>query len=164
MRHFRRVAARFQRGGQEHHVHRDTALAPQQGVFSDDDHLALFFGAVRRVGDLGHPPANEMRAFLQNAVIELLVAFVDGAHVDIEVVDFAPVFSITRWANLSDDMQQIAEQCELYSLSRLPTQWMIATDFGSVTPSRSVTLPSVGPAALVSRSNSRLVKTLGSRP
>ena len=48
--------------------------------------------------------------------------------------------------------------------SRLPTQWMIATDFGSVLPSRRTILPLVGPAALQSRSNSRFVKTLGSRP
>ena len=41
---------------------------------------------------------------------------------------------------------------------------MIATACGSVTPSRRTMLPLVGPAALLIRSNSRLVKTFGSRP
>ena len=54
-------------------------------------------------------------------------------------------------------MQQTAEQYALWFTSRLPTQWMMATDLGSVLPSRSTILPLVGPAALQSRSNSMFV-------
>ena len=54
-------------------------------------------------------------------------------------------------------MQQTAEQPSLCFTSRLPTQWMMATDFGSVLPSRSRILPFVGPAALHNRSNSMFV-------
>ncbi len=61
-------------------------------------------------------------------------------------------------------MQHTAEQYGWWRLSRLPTQWISATLLGSVTPSRSTILPSVGPAALHMRSNSRLVKTFASRP
>ena len=60
-------------------------------------------------------------------------------------------------------MQQMAEQYSLVFLSREPTQWMMATARGSVTPSRSTMRPPVGPAALLMRSNSMLVKTLGRR-
>ena len=69
-----------------------------------------------------------------------------------------------RWPNFSADMQHTAEQYSWWRMSRLPTQWMTATRFGSVTPSRRTILPVVGPAALHSRSNSRLVKTFASRP
>ncbi len=61
-------------------------------------------------------------------------------------------------------MQQTPEQYSLCRTSRLPTQWMMAISLGSVLPSRSTILPLVGPAALQSRSNSMLVKTLASRP
>ena len=61
-------------------------------------------------------------------------------------------------------MQQTAEQYGFVFLSRLPTQCTMAMRFGSVTPSRSTIFPLVGPAALQSRSNSRLVNTLASRP
>ena len=60
-------------------------------------------------------------------------------------------------------MQHTLEQYSWYFSSRLPTQWMIATLFGS-SPFFNNTLPVVGPAELTMRSNSRLVITLSNLP
>ena len=42
---------------------------------------------MRPVGHLGHAAADEVHAFLQQPVVELLVALARGPHVDVEVVD-----------------------------------------------------------------------------
>ena len=72
---------------QDHHVHGDPADRADQGVFHPDDELAFLLRGHRPVGHLGHAAADEVHAFLQELVVELLVALPRGPHVDVEVVD-----------------------------------------------------------------------------
>ena len=68
-------------------------------------------GQAGGIGDLSHLAADEVCAFLEQAVVELLVALGGGADVDVEVVDLcAGAFSCTRWANFRLCIQQMAEQ------------------------------------------------------
>ncbi len=82
-----RVGARLQAGRQDDHIHRDAALLADQGIFHLDDQLALFARVAGRVGDFGHLAAYEQGAFLDDALVELVVALGRGADIDVEVVD-----------------------------------------------------------------------------
>jgi hypothetical protein len=52
--------------------------------------LALLLGVHRPVRYFGHPAANEVDVFLQQAIVELLVSLAGCPHVDVKVVDFGP--------------------------------------------------------------------------
>ena len=81
------VVARLQTGGEDDHIHRDAALLADQGIFHLDDQLAFFTGQAGSIRDFGYFTADEQGAFFQDALVELIVGLVGGAHIDVELVD-----------------------------------------------------------------------------
>ena len=84
----------------------------EQRVLDPDDQLALLLRRCRARSVISDTPAaDELRPLLEQAVVELLVALAEAAHVDVEIVDLrALVFSLIRWANFREYMQQTREQ------------------------------------------------------
>ncbi len=60
---------------------------PCQSVLYLDDQLAFFTGKPGSVGDFGNFAADKQGAFFQDALVELVIFLIGGAHVDVEVVD-----------------------------------------------------------------------------
>ena len=86
LRHLPRIFPGLDARAEDDHIHRDAALLADEGVLHLDDELALLARLPGRVGDLGHPPADEMGALVQHPMVELLVALARRPDVDVEVV------------------------------------------------------------------------------
>ena len=86
----RGIRCRLQAGRQDDHVHRDAAHLADQRVFHPDDQFADFLFVEREIGDRCRAAADEADFFLEQAVVEFLVALSEAAHVDVEVVDIRP--------------------------------------------------------------------------
>ena len=82
------VFARLQTGGEDNHIHRDTALLADQRIFNLDDQSVLFFRYTRHVGHFSDLAAHEVRPLFEQALVELFVAFARRAYVNIKLIDF----------------------------------------------------------------------------
>jgi hypothetical protein len=85
--HLNPVQEAVQPGGEDDHIHRDAALLADEGVFHLDDQLAFLTRISGRVGYFRHLTAHEQGAFVDEALIELIVALPGGADIDVEIVD-----------------------------------------------------------------------------
>ena len=86
-----RVRLRLQADREDDHVDRDPqALAAGERVLDLDDEapvLGGLLGQTEHVGDLGHAPADEVRALFLDALVELVEALPGRPDVDVELVD-----------------------------------------------------------------------------
>src|SRR5208283_2324479 len=73
--------------GEDDHIHGDSPHHPDQGIFHPDHELPFLFGSYGPVSYLRHTPSYELDPFIQELVVELLVALAGGAHIDVEVID-----------------------------------------------------------------------------
>ena len=126
------ASSRASRPVREHdHVHRDAPDQADQRVLDPDDQLALLHRRDGPVGHLGHPAADESHPFLEQAVVELLVAFAEAAHVDVEVVDLRAGLLLDQVRELQRVHAADARAVLVVLRCRgYPTQWMMPTAFG----------------------------------
>ena len=84
------VGLRLQADRQDDHVDRDPALPAGQGVLDLDDEPAVLgrlLGQAQDVGHLGDPAADEDRALVLDALVELVERLAGRPDVDVELVD-----------------------------------------------------------------------------
>src|ERR1019366_9063450 len=69
----------------DHHINGDAPDKSGQRVLDPEDQLAFLLRRHGPVGDFTDATADEVHAFFQQLVVELLVALAGSAHVDVEV-------------------------------------------------------------------------------
>ena len=159
------VGPRLEGAQQDDHVDRDAALTADRAC-PRPGRSACRPRPGRRAASVTSAtrPRTKCMPFLLQPVVELLVVLVQRPHVDVEGVDLGPGLLHHQVPELQGAHAAHGRAVRVVALVAAADAVDQGDRLGLVTPSRRTILPSVGPAALHMRSNSRLVKTLASRP